>query len=72
MVRTSSTSDYHASSDACIVARMQKAASAVDADTSFRAAARTSPAAVSGTARNSGIWLPTEAFRPAAVLFLLR
>ena len=38
---TSSTSDYHSSADACIVGRMQKAASAVDADTSFRAAART-------------------------------
>jgi hypothetical protein len=44
-------SDYHSSADACIAGRMQKAASAVDADTSFRAAARTSPGAVSDLQR---------------------
>jgi hypothetical protein len=51
---TSSTSDYHSSADACMAGPMQKAGSAVDADTSFRAAARTSPGAVSDLQRAEG------------------
>jgi hypothetical protein len=68
MLRTSSTSGYHSSADACIVGRMQKAASPVDADTSFRAAARTSPGAISDLQRAGS----ATAMRPTAATKLIR
>ena len=71
---TSSASDYHSSTDVCIAGRIQKAASAVDADSSFRAAARTAPGAVSdlqgaASVNAGGVAVPNEL--PAAAEALL-